>query len=371
MLRSIGKTCFAYAYTLTEARRFFARQPRRTAPFIVCYHRVVEDFERSAIGAIPSMLISTRMLERQIDWIAKRFEIIPPDELGAHLKSGRTFERPVAAVTFDDGYSDVYRYAYPLLKRKGIPAAFFVVTDLVNTGRPQLFDRLYLLLRILQKRGTPLGLTLAHTLQSTGIDTAELKQLHSMADDAFSVMTAVLTACPRRQLETAITELENEVSSKADLLDEMTPLSWEMIRAMHRGGMTIGSHTKAHLLLTTESLETAKKDLTESKQLLESHLETPVLHFAYPDGRFNAAVVQAVQQAGYAFGYGICNCRDRRYPLLTIPRTVLWERSCVNAFGKFSSAVMNCQANSAFALSGRCEHDHVSIREEVIHGTIV
>jgi hypothetical protein len=208
-------------------------------------------------------------------------------------------------------------------------------------------------------------------LESTGIDNAELQQLHSMADDAFGVMTAVLTAFPRRQLETAITELENGVSLQTDLMNEMAPLSWEMIQTMHRGGMSIGSHTKSHLLLTTESLETAQKDLTESRQLLQSHLETPVQHFAYPDGRFNAAVVQAVQRAGYTFGYGICTCRDRKHPLLTIPRTVLWERSSINAFGKFSPAVLNCQANSAFVLKGRCEREHFSIREEVIHGTIV
>jgi peptidoglycan/xylan/chitin deacetylase (PgdA/CDA1 family) len=370
MLRSIGKTCFAYAYTLTDARRFFPRESQATSPFIVCYHRVVEDFERSAVGTIPSMLISSRMLERQLDWMAKRFDIMSLDELGAHLESGRTFQRRPAAVTFDDGYSDVYRYAYPILRRKGIPAAFFVVTGLVDTGRPQLFDRLYLLLRILQKRGAPLGLTLARVLESMGADAAELKKLYSLADDPFRVMTALLTAFQRRQLETAITELENEVSLKTDLLDEMAPLSWEMIQTMHRGGMTIGSHTKSHLLLTAERLETARRELKESKQVLETHLDTPVRHFAYPDGRFNPAAVEAVRQTGYAFGYTICNSRDRNHPLLTISRKVLWERSCVNAFRNFSPAVMNCQANSVFDRNRRCGHDHVSIREEVTHGTI-
>lgn len=365
MLRSIGKTCFAYAYTLTDPRRFFQRQRDGMPPFIVCYHRVVEDFERSATGTIPSMLISTRMLERQIDWLARRFEIMPLDELGSHLENGRPFPQPAAAVTFDDGYSDVYRHAYPLLRRKGIPAAFFVVTGLVDTGRPQLFDRLYLLLQMLQRKRARLGLTVGRVLESTGIDPQGLKQLHSLDDDAFGVMTAVLTIIPRQQLETAITKLENEVSLKTDLLGEMAPLSWEMVQTMHRGGMTIGSHTKSHLLLTTETLKTAKRELTESKQVLESYLGTSARHFAYPDGRFNAVIVQTVQQAGYAFGYGICNSRDQSHPLLTIPRKVLWERSCVNAFGKFSSAVMNCHANSAFDLSGRCSHDHVGIREEV------
>jgi peptidoglycan/xylan/chitin deacetylase (PgdA/CDA1 family) len=373
MIRSIGKTCFAFAYSLTDARRFFPRHAGGKAPFIACYHRVVDNFERSAAGTIPSMLISTRMLEHQIDWLAKHFEIMSLDEIGAHLECGRKFEKPAAAITFDDGYGDVYRHAYPLLRRKGIPAAFFVVTGLVDTGRPQVFDHLYLLLRLLQRRGTPLMPTLGRALESAGIDTLELKELHSMpsmAGEPFKVMTALLTMVPRRKLELAITSLENEVALNADLLDEMAPLSWEMIETMHRGGMTIGSHTKSHLLLTTEAVQTAQKELVESKQALESHLGRSVRHFAYPDGRFNAAVVQAVKRAGYAFSYSICHSRDQDYPLLTIPRKVLWERSCVNAFGKFSPAIMNCQAHSVFDLSSQCEHDHLTVREEVMHGTI-
>ena len=88
------------------------------------------------------MLICTKMFERHLDWLSKRFSILSLDEIGRHLESDRGFHRPPAAITFDDGYGDVYHNGFPLLKRKGIPAAVFVVTDLVGTGKPQIFDRL-------------------------------------------------------------------------------------------------------------------------------------------------------------------------------------------------------------------------------------
>ena len=361
MLRSIGKTCFAYAYTWTGAGRFASRVDPRT-PFIVCYHRVVESFDRSVAGAIPSMLISKRMLERHIDWLAKRFSLMSLDEIGSHLESGRPFAKPAAAITFDDGYSDVYRHAYPLLKQKGIPAAFFVVTGLVDTDRPQIFDRLYLLLRLLHVQGLPLGLTLSRALQSIGVDTREFDWIGPAADEPFTVMTTVLNAFPRQQVERAIVALENQVSFRKDLLHEMAPLTWDMIESMHRAGMTIGSHTKSHLLLTRESVEVGRKELIESKQVLEARLNATIKHFAYPDGRFNPSLVQAVGSAGYGFGYTICHARDRNRPLLTIPRKVLWERSCLNVFGGFSSAVMNCHTHWAFDPKDRCEHDHCTIR---------
>ena len=357
MLRSIGKTCFAYAYTLTGARRFFARQPRRTAPFIVCYHRVVGNFEESAKTTIPSMLISTRMFERQIDWLAKRFSFLSLDEIGSHIESGHQFQTPVAGVTFDDGYSDVYHHAYPLLRRKGIPATFFVVTGLIDSNRPQIFDRLYLLLRLVQRKGLPLHPTIISALNAAGADTSRLAQFRAAARDPFSIMTAVLNGFSEKHIEMAITVLEQQVSSNRGVFKEMMPLTSGMIETMNQGGMAIGSHTHSHLLLTAETGETVKRELTESKQILEARLNTPVRHFAYPDGRFTPSTVDAVHRAGYSFAYGICRSQDEKSPLLTIPRKVLWEHACLNAFGNFSSAVMHCQVNWAFD-SRPCGHDH-------------
>jgi peptidoglycan/xylan/chitin deacetylase (PgdA/CDA1 family) len=371
MLRSICKTSLAYAYTWTGARRLLRRQARARIPFIACYHRVVENFERSANGVHPPMLISTRMLERQIDWLAKRFALMSLDEIASYFQAGRPFDkkRP-AAITFDDGYRDVYDHAFPLLKRKGIPAAFFVVTDLVGTSQPQFFDRFYLLLRLLHQRGLPLALTIEQALRATGPRAAAEVRLLETEEDPFAVMTAFLEAFPRHQLEEVISRLENGLALEKSLLGELLPLSWDMIETLSRSGMTIGSHTKSHPLLTNENAQTVSRELDESKQILEARLKTRIKHFAYPDGRFNSDVVQAVGKAGYDFGYSICHVRDRQTPVLTIPRKVLWERSCLNAFGVFSSAVMGCQTQWLFDPRNRCEHNHSVSQGEQRHGII-
>ena len=87
-------------------------------------------------------------------------------------------------------------------------------------------------------------------------------------------------------------------------------------------------------------------------------LKRPVQHFAYPDGRFNAAVVSVVAEAGYRYGFGTCLRRDARYPSLTIPRTLLWERSCVDAGGRFSAGLMSCHAHRVYDLWSSCSHNH-------------
>src|SRR5687767_15139421 len=102
----------------------------RHVPLVMCYHRVVQDFGTSHRGSIPAMLTSREMLAQHLDWIQDRFRFASLDEITAHLEAGEPFREPVAAVTFDDGYSDIYYNAFPLLKRRNIPAAVFVVTGL-------------------------------------------------------------------------------------------------------------------------------------------------------------------------------------------------------------------------------------------------
>jgi peptidoglycan/xylan/chitin deacetylase (PgdA/CDA1 family) len=264
----------------------------------------------------------------------------------------------VAAITFDDGYSDVYQHGFPLLRQKGLPAAVFVVTDLIGTGRPQIFDRLYLLLRLIQSQRLPLAGTVQRAMQSLDIKSPAIQGSGTAEEEPFRIMTLLLNGLPHEKVELIMSALERTLPCDRSFIEQFSPLTWDMIETMHQNGITIGSHTKSHILLTAERPETAKQELIESKAVIESKLKTRIRHFAYPDGRFNPSVVEAVDSSGYEFAYGICRMRDAQRPLLTIPRKVLWERACLNAWGRFSPSVMTCQADAVFDSDNQCEHDH-------------
>lgn len=76
---------------------------------------------------------------------AARFEA----QLKALADSGRRFARvsewarpaaePRVFVTFDDGYEDTHRVAFPVLRRLGIPASVFLITD--HIGGTNRWDR--------------------------------------------------------------------------------------------------------------------------------------------------------------------------------------------------------------------------------------
>lgn len=85
----------------------------------------------------------------------------------------------------------------------------------------------------------------------------------------------------------------------ADGRPEGRLLSSEELRAMDAAGMEIGSHTRAHSPLTELAPDAVHEELRTSKAELEGILGHPVESFAYPYGKFNDAVVDAVRTAGY------------------------------------------------------------------------
>jgi peptidoglycan/xylan/chitin deacetylase (PgdA/CDA1 family) len=300
-------------------------------PLVIGYHRVVEDFVSSAKASIPSMLVSRSMLEQHLDWIGRRFRFISLDELGARLDGRDDRKDPVAAITFDDGYRDFYEQALPVLRRKGVPAAVFVVTDLVGTKRVHLHDKLYVLLA-----------SRSNALQATRV---------------------LLETLSQAEVEEVIRKLESEVSIAEDAFRPFYSLTWEMLEEICRAGITIGSHTRTHVLMTNESRERVQEELSGSRAEIETRLGTDAEHFAYPSGLFNTAVVEAVAAAGYQFAYTTCTHRNTGFPLLTVPRTLLWENSCSDSRGLFSGSILSCQIQRAFGLVGGCRQHHATSQE--------
>jgi peptidoglycan/xylan/chitin deacetylase (PgdA/CDA1 family) len=328
-------------------------------PAVIAYHRVVEDFASSAETSIPSMLVSLQMLERHLDWIGRRFRFVSLDELGSILEAGDRLRKPVAAITFDDGYRDFYFHALPLLQKKGIPAALFVVTDFLGTKRVQTHDKLYVLL--MRRFGPHFNAAdLDGLLQRLSLSLTRMT-----ATTPFHATRLLLEAFPQADIQRLVALLESEVPISEDTLTPFYSLTWEMLAAVHRAGITVGSHTRTHALMTNESRHKVSDEVTGSREELEARLGVPVQHFAYPSGLFNTSSVNAVAAARYRYGYTTCTHRDSRHPMLTVPRSVLWENSCQDSGRSFSPDMLSCQIHRAFDWMSGCRQRHTANQQGV------
>jgi peptidoglycan/xylan/chitin deacetylase (PgdA/CDA1 family)/GT2 family glycosyltransferase len=82
-------------------------------------------------------------------------------------------------------------------------------------------------------------------------------------------------------------------------------MSWEQIRELVSGGLSIGAHTVTHPRLTELDLAEAERELTVSREVLEREVAAPVLHFAYPYGRTSPHVEELVERVGFRSAVGI------------------------------------------------------------------
>ena len=79
-------------------------------------------------------------------------------------------------------------------------------------------------------------------------------------------------------------------------------MTWEEVMALDAAGMTIGDHTLSHPYLSKLSEVQLRKEVVDSRHILEAHLHKPVVHFASPFGYTSPALVALLKEAGYTTG---------------------------------------------------------------------
>jgi len=114
-----------------------------------------------------------------------------------------------------------------------------------------------------------------------------------------------------------LTVEERDTARPTDRLPSLngrSMLNWNEIYEMHRWGIEFGAHTCTHPDLTLIPHHLVKKEVCDSKVIIEDALGTPVSCFAYPYGRYNHRVRNIVQEhysCAYSDKFGLINkCSD-------------------------------------------------------------
>lgn len=76
-------------------------------------------------------------------------------------------------------------------------------------------------------------------------------------------------------------------------------LTYSEVYKLIKNGIEIGSHTLNHPILTKVSINTARKEITDSKTNIEKRFGINIKVFCYPHGKYNSNIKVLVKQAGY------------------------------------------------------------------------
>lgn len=125
----INLTQIIFLVFLAAATAGFYLSDKYVVP-VVMYHSVND---KSAPHLQNASTVNTKQFRFQMEFLKKNsYSVISLDELVQGIKANRTFSEKTAAITFDDGYDDVYTNGFRILKEYGFPATVFVLPDQVG-----------------------------------------------------------------------------------------------------------------------------------------------------------------------------------------------------------------------------------------------
>jgi peptidoglycan/xylan/chitin deacetylase (PgdA/CDA1 family) len=311
---------------------------------LLSYHRAALDFAEETRDAIPSMLVSAATLRRQLEHLARGWEIVSLSEAARILAEGpRGPGRAFAAITFDDGYADNHAVALPVLSALRIPATVYVATGFMGSAARFAHDRLFVTLRELARRGVPperAGLEPALqgflSAASAGTPAETLDRLIAWAPHP-----AVLAVAEALEARTGRTP--------ADLPAGTRPLEWDQVRDLAAAGIDVGGHSVGHAALTNLPLADARREIEGCRDAVAERLGRPPRHFAYPNGFHSAAIRRAVREAGFETGSTTADHENLRgCDPYALSRKVLWEGSTLGPLG-YSAALATCSFEGVFS----------------------
>ncbi len=305
---------------------------------ILSYHRVVDDFWKETRVSIPGLLISKHTFQRHIEELTKgKFEIVPLEQALQIIKGG-VYKRDVAVLTFDDGYQDVYEHAFPILKKKGIPATVYLASGFVGTKKKFLHDHLYHLLC--------LKLELKSRSKRRNVVAFGPSRIQ-----AAQVVDQIVSTRSSSELKGIVRRLERQLSNVADTHPASgAVMTWSMASEMSKAGIQFGAHTESHTVLTYEDDENIGYELKKSKEDIEQNLNSRIFDFAYPNGRYESRVFPFLQQCGFRSAVTTEDLPNQvGINPLCLRRKTMWEDYSRGPFG-YSSALTACHLDGVFTL---------------------
>lgn len=305
------------------AMRWLMRLPLWRGALVLGYHRILEDAADTAFD--PGVVSATpETLDAQLRLITRYFEVVSPDALEGDGSAGRR-----VVLTFDDGYRDNYELAFPVLRRNGVPATFFLATGFLDRPRVPWWDELAWIVRtsprdVLQPRAWLPGPVALEGDRRAAIDelTRTFKALPTERTEDFLDFCGEAAGTGRA-----------EPAAGADLW-----MTWQMAAELRDAGMVIGGHTASHPVLGRADEATQLREIEECRRRLQEELGVSMRYFAYPvglPGSFDATTRRILRRAGVRLAFSLHGGHVRRHRLdpYDVPRASVGIGSGPGAFG--------------------------------------
>ena len=265
---------------------------------VLGYHDISRDGDYSSW-----MRVKESAFDRQIRFLKNIGTFIRPEDLDNRdrlQKNQLNF-----LMTFDDGYSNNYLVGFPVIKKHGIPALFFISTSNMQSGQSFWFDKI---IQPIQRYNID-----SLDLRQLGLNNYRFSRLNDyLRWDDIQILLEDIKRQDKSQDGKIVAEIalylqqtfhEKELHSREENCQPIH--SAQILEMFESGQCSFGSHGHEHRILTKLPDDELEGELRKSRTILEDLVGEKIHHIAYPNGNSDERVNRACRDAGYRFGYTI------------------------------------------------------------------
>jgi peptidoglycan/xylan/chitin deacetylase (PgdA/CDA1 family) len=247
----------------------------------------------------PYTLIPVEMFEEQIEFLSRKYDVITLRQAVDALTSAKSLKN-TAVITFDDGYSNNFTLALPILEKYHAPATVFVTAGYIGSEELFPLDEAYLL--ICQAKGRkPCNIS---EMSPGPLYFESNDDLHQSYKEVASFLKQL--PCDQQKLHIHLlkSKLQNGRSENdTAMVDDFRILSKEELRVLAKSELIdIGAHTVNHQILSKVDARVSAWEIVHSKALLQNYTGRDIDLFSYPNGRvmdFNNDHIVTLKENGF------------------------------------------------------------------------
>ncbi len=271
----------------------FFRTLNRKKAVVLTYHGVVRKLQEDLSIYEYRNFVQEDVFEQQIQFLLKHYRPLKIKDFFDHQDITGGFY-----ITFDDGFYNNYRYAFPILKKYGLQASFFVTTSLIDSKKMIWTEEITRYIKRTHKKSLSISLEEERVFPLTS-DTEKEKA-------SFEIRMYLKSQEPEiraqliKDLSSQLDDVPEQLTAEEE--DRYLFMTWEQLKEMLENGQDIGSHTHTHPILSTISPEESFQEFKISKELIENRLNTTCFSISYPNGTradFNLLHEKQVAELGY------------------------------------------------------------------------
>lgn len=106
---------------------------QRTAKVPILIYHSVRPYYSGITNLVKEYTVPPDIFDSQLKYMKENgFTPIMPDDLADYLVSGKALPAKPFMITFDDGWRNQFRYAFPILQKYRYPGVFYVYSDVID-----------------------------------------------------------------------------------------------------------------------------------------------------------------------------------------------------------------------------------------------